>query len=125
MEWEPAFKVSKTTTSSLDKTSKQDPVSTFQILRGQAIGISRQRITEKLNLLGHQRLRVAREGTTNCQIRIKSRLSNLLLIQRRIITAIRRNQIIRTKIISSLVQIKGNLFRELILLFQRHLSEMN
>lgn len=46
-------------------------------------------------------------------------------IQRRIITAIRRNQIIRTKIISSLVQIKGNLFRELILLFQRHLSEMN
>ena len=124
MEWEPAFKVSKTTTSSLDKTSKQDPVSTFQILRGQAIGISRQRITEKLNLLGHQRLRVAREGTTNCQIRIKSRLSNLQ-IQRRIITAIRRNQIIRTKIISSLVQIKGNLFRELILLFQRHLSEMN
>lgn len=124
MEWEPAFKVSKTTTSSLDKTSKQDPVSTFQILRGQAIGISRQRITEKLNLLGHQRLRAAREGTTNCQIRTKSRLSNLQ-IQRRIITAIRRNQIIRTKIISSLVQIKGNLFRELILLFQRHLSEMN
>jgi len=124
VEWEPAFKVSKTTTSSLDKTSKQDPVSTFQILRGQAIGISRQRITEKLNLLGHQRLRAAREGTTNCQIRTKSRLSNLQ-IQRRIITAIRRNQIIRTKIISSLVQIKGNLFRELILLFQRHLSEMN
>jgi len=85
VEWEPAFKVSKTTTSSLDKTSKQDPVSTFQILRGQAIGISRQRITEKLNLLGHQRLRAAREGTTNCQIRTKSRLSNLLQIQRRII----------------------------------------